>query len=132
MTRERKGSTSTFESGPGARTHDVETLRDRPYDAKRTNYTLRRQSPTVGIFESRVRSADPRRPLVKQAGSPPWPSALWWWSVRRSSWGVEARFTDSDGGVLDAATTVVSLAPQWMLTRKLYETWWLWFTVDAV
>ena len=47
-------------------------------------------------------------------------------------WWVEARFTDSTVPFWDAATTVVSLAAQWMLTRKLYGNWWLWIMVDVV
>lgn len=30
----------------------------------------------------------------------------------------------------DAATTVVSLVAQYMLTRKLLENWWCWIAVD--
>jgi nicotinamide mononucleotide transporter len=33
---------------------------------------------------------------------------------------------------LDAATAVVSLVAQYMLTRKLIENWWLWIAVDVV
>jgi len=31
----------------------------------------------------------------------------------------------------DAATTVVSLIAQYMLTRKLLANWWLWISVDV-
>lgn len=33
---------------------------------------------------------------------------------------------------LDAITTVISLLAQWLLCRKIIETWCLWFIVDAL
>lgn len=43
-----------------------------------------------------------------------------------------SRFTDSSTQWLDASTTAVSLAAQWMLTRKLRETWGVWTLVNVV
>lgn len=43
-----------------------------------------------------------------------------------------ARFTDDALPFLDGATTAVSLAAQWMATRKWLENWLLWIAVDAV
>ena len=42
------------------------------------------------------------------------------------------RFTNSASPWLDAATTAVSLAAQWMMTRKLLENWGVWCAVNAV
>lgn len=46
-------------------------------------------------------------------------------------WIVEARGTDSATPFWDSSTTVVSLVAQYMLTRKLLGTWWLWIAVDV-
>jgi nicotinamide mononucleotide transporter len=46
-------------------------------------------------------------------------------------WFAEARYTDSPLPSWDAATTVVSLVAQFMLTRKLLGNWWLWISVDV-
>lgn len=42
-----------------------------------------------------------------------------------------ARFTDDALPLLDGATTAVSLAAQWMATRKWLENWLLWIAVDV-
>jgi nicotinamide mononucleotide transporter len=47
------------------------------------------------------------------------------------SWSL-SRFTDSSTQWLDASTTAVSLVAQWMLTRKLRETWAVWMAVNVV
>lgn len=39
--------------------------------------------------------------------------------------------TDSDVPFWDALTTSISLAAQWLLTRKYLENWWLWITADV-
>ncbi|NJL13663.1 MAG: nicotinamide mononucleotide transporter [Microscillaceae bacterium] len=39
---------------------------------------------------------------------------------------------DGDLVYLDAATTVISLAAQWMMARKYLENWWVWIGVDVV
>ncbi|MEA2825915.1 MAG: nicotinamide mononucleotide transporter [Actinomycetota bacterium] len=46
-------------------------------------------------------------------------------------WAVEARWTDSSLPFWDSSTTVVSLVAQYMLTRKLLGSWWLWIAVDV-
>jgi nicotinamide mononucleotide transporter len=46
-------------------------------------------------------------------------------------WGL-ARFTDAAIPWLDAATTATSLVAQWMMTRKLLESWLIWIAVDVV
>jgi nicotinamide mononucleotide transporter len=43
-----------------------------------------------------------------------------------------ARFTDDALPFLDGGTTAVSLAAQWMATRKWLESWLVWIAVDAV
>lgn len=43
-----------------------------------------------------------------------------------------ARFTDAALPWTDAATTSVSLAAQWMLTKKLRENWLIWAVVNIV
>jgi nicotinamide mononucleotide transporter len=43
-----------------------------------------------------------------------------------------ARFTDATIPWLDAGTTAVSLVAQWMMTRKLLESWLIWIAVDVV
>jgi len=40
--------------------------------------------------------------------------------------------TDSDVPWADAATTAVSLAAQWLMSRRLLENWYLWIAVDLV
>ena len=51
-------------------------------------------------------------------------------------WFSLARYVASQPGVslpyLDAALTTVSLAAQWMTTRKILENWILWIVVDLV
>jgi len=42
-----------------------------------------------------------------------------------------ARYTDDALPFLDGATTAVSLAAQWMATRKWLESWLLWIAVDV-
>jgi len=46
-------------------------------------------------------------------------------------WFTQARWTDSALPFWDAATTVVSLVAQYLLTKKLFENWWLWIAVDV-
>lgn len=46
-------------------------------------------------------------------------------------WFTQARWTDGALPFWDASTTVVSLVAQYMLTRKLFENWWLWIAVDV-
>ena len=48
-------------------------------------------------------------------------AGLWWLMVR----------ADDAAPLPDAATTVVSLIAQYMLTRKLLANWWLWISVDV-
>ena len=45
---------------------------------------------------------------------------------------VLARTTDAALPYIDAMTTSVSLAAQWMMTRKLLENWIIWVAVDVV
>jgi nicotinamide mononucleotide transporter len=45
-----------------------------------------------------------------------------WWAMAR---------VDDVAPLPDAATTVVSLIAQYMLTRKLLESWWCWIAVDV-
>ena len=40
--------------------------------------------------------------------------------------------TDSDVPWADAATTAVSLAAQWLMSRRMIENWYLWIAVDVV
>ncbi len=42
------------------------------------------------------------------------------------------RFTDASSPWLDAVTTAISLAAQWMMTRKLLENWSVWCVVNVV
>lgn len=42
------------------------------------------------------------------------------------------RATDSTVPGWDGATTAVSLGAQWLLSRRVIETWWLWIGVDLV
>jgi len=48
-------------------------------------------------------------------------AVLWWAMVR----------VGDAAPLPDAATTVVSLLAQYMLTRKMLGTWWLWISVDV-
>lgn len=41
------------------------------------------------------------------------------------------RFTDSSVPLWDGLTTALSLAAQYMLSRKLLENWWIWMTADV-
>jgi nicotinamide mononucleotide transporter len=43
-----------------------------------------------------------------------------------------ARWTDASAAWLDSGTTATSLIAQWMMTRKLLETWVIWVAVDVV
>ncbi|AAO91223.1 nicotinamide riboside transporter PnuC [Coxiella burnetii] len=50
-------------------------------------------------------------------------------------WGVAEllkHFTNSQVPYLDAVTTVLSLIAQWMICKKIIQTWFLWFIVDAI
>lgn len=42
------------------------------------------------------------------------------------------RFSDASSPWLDAGTTAVSLAAQWMMTRKLLENWMVWTAVNVI
>jgi nicotinamide mononucleotide transporter len=42
-----------------------------------------------------------------------------------------ATYTDADLPYLDAFTTVMSLTAQWLLNKKILETWVLWIIVDV-
>jgi len=42
------------------------------------------------------------------------------------------RFTDSNVPFWDGLTTALSLAAQYMLSKKLLENWWVWMTADLV
>jgi nicotinamide mononucleotide transporter len=43
-----------------------------------------------------------------------------------------AHFTNADVPYLDAMTTVMSLVAQWFLSKKIWESWILWVTVDIM
>ncbi len=43
-----------------------------------------------------------------------------------------AHFTNADVPYLDAMTTVMSLTAQWFLSKKIWESWILWVTVDIM
>jgi len=43
-----------------------------------------------------------------------------------------ARFTDSRVPFWDGLTTALSLTATYMLTAKLYESWWVWILTDVV
>jgi len=43
-----------------------------------------------------------------------------------------ARYTDAEAVWLDSFTTVFSLFATWLLTRKLFATWWYWLGIDSV
>jgi len=45
---------------------------------------------------------------------------------------VLSRFTDSTVPFWDGLTTALSLAAQYMLSRKLLENWWVWMSADLV
>lgn len=47
-------------------------------------------------------------------------------------YGILTRFTDASSPWLDAGTTAVSVAAQWMMTRKLLENWIVWAVVNLV
>ena len=42
------------------------------------------------------------------------------------------RFTDSTAPLGDGVTTALSLAAQYMLSRKLLENWWVWMSADVI
>jgi len=42
------------------------------------------------------------------------------------------RYAHSSVPWLDATTTIVSLIAQWLMCRKIIETWLLWFIADAI
>jgi nicotinamide mononucleotide transporter len=41
-------------------------------------------------------------------------------------------YTDAALPFPDAATTVLSLIAQWLMARKILESWWVWITVDVM
>ena len=45
---------------------------------------------------------------------------------------VMSTFTDADLPYWDAATTVLSLIAQWLMARKILESWLVWITVDVL
>lgn len=61
---------------------------------------------------------------------------LWCLGLGLAFWYLDASLTSRLKGVafpyLDAATTTVSLIAQWMVTRKLLESWLLWIAVNVV
>src|ERR1700722_7925821 len=42
------------------------------------------------------------------------------------------KFTDSQVPFWDGVTTALSLAAQYMLSRKLLENWWVWMAADLI
>jgi nicotinamide mononucleotide transporter len=52
------------------------------------------------------------------------PTSLVWLSLDR--------YTDSNVAVLDSMVTVLSLLAQWLLCRKIIESWLLWIFVDSL
>lgn len=58
------------------------------------------------------------------------------WVVTLALWMVIATFlekmTDSTVPYIDGLSTAMSIVALWMLSRKLIEQWWVWFTVDAI
>ena len=61
---------------------------------------------------------------------------IWCLVLGVSFWFVDASITSRIQGVsfpyVDAATTTVSLIAQWMVTRKLLESWILWIVVNVI
>lgn len=63
---------------------------------------------------------------------------VWAWSavLGVAFWFTAAAFTSRIEGVsfpyIDAGTTTLSLIAQWMITRKLLESWLLWIVVNVV
>lgn len=47
-------------------------------------------------------------------------------------WRILAGATDSTVPGWDGSTTAVSLAAQWLMSRRVIENWWLWIAVDVV
>jgi nicotinamide mononucleotide transporter len=43
-----------------------------------------------------------------------------------------ARYTSDQQPYLDAGLSVISMAAQWMMARKYFETWWIWIAVNVV
>jgi len=41
-------------------------------------------------------------------------------------------WTDSTVPAWDATTTAMSLAAQWLMSRRVIENWWLWIAVDVI
>lgn len=41
-------------------------------------------------------------------------------------------FTDASLPYPDATTTVLSLIAQWLMAKKVLESWWVWITVDVL
>lgn len=48
------------------------------------------------------------------------------------SWLVLRRWTDSTVPAWDGVTTAMSLAAQWLMSRRVIENWWLWIAVDLL
>jgi nicotinamide mononucleotide transporter len=79
-------------------------------------------------------SMAPAQPLpVTRTPRAAWPRLL---ATMAVTWAVLALVTAQLPGaalpVLDALLVSVSLAAQWMMTRKQLENWWLWIAVDVV
>jgi nicotinamide mononucleotide transporter len=53
-------------------------------------------------------------------------------AITLALYGMLTRYTDASSPWLDAGTTAVSLAAQWMMTRKLLENWIVWSVVNVV
>lgn len=43
-----------------------------------------------------------------------------------------ARFTNASLPLLDSTLTAYSLVAQWLMARKVLDSWWLWIAVDVV
>lgn len=52
-------------------------------------------------------------------------------AITLTIWGL-LQYTNSNTATLDAITTGLSLLAQWLLNRRIIETWGIWFIVDAI
>src|SRR5437870_5482058 len=77
------------------------------------------------------RTLDAELPVVRTGRSEAMVLALVTVAATAGLWFTQARWTDSALPFWDASTTVVSLVAQSMLTKKLFENWWLWIAVDV-
>ena len=79
----------------------------------------------------RGRTADAELPVSRTGRAETAVLALLALTATGVLWVTQARWTDSALPFWDAATTVVSLVAQYMLTKKLFENWSLWIAVDV-